>query len=59
MENELPVIDYNNVDYSAGLYKTDQAVKKATERCPSNSIQWLEGDQFADQSGEKERYLPY
>jgi len=40
MENELPVIDY-----SAG----GPATPEATFRCQTDSIKWLEGEQFQDQ----------
>ena len=51
MKNELPV-----VDYASGLFTTDKSTKKAIERCPTNAIQWLEVNQFAEQTDEKERY---
>ena len=51
MKNELPV-----VDYASGLFTTDNSTKKAIERCPTKAIQWLEVNQFADQTNEKERY---
>lgn len=51
MVNELPV-----VDYASGLFTTDNRTKKAIERCPTNAIQWLEVNQFAEQPDEKERY---
>jgi len=40
MENTLPVIDF-----SAG----GPATPEATFRCQTNSIIWLEGEQFQDQ----------
>jgi hypothetical protein len=40
MENGLPVIDY-----SAG----ELAAPEAVFRCQTNSIVWLEGEQFQDQ----------
>jgi len=51
MKNELPV-----VDYASGLFTTDNNTKKAIERCPTNAIQWLEVNQFAEQADEQERY---
>ncbi|RKZ95518.1 MAG: Fe-S cluster protein, partial [Gammaproteobacteria bacterium] len=30
--------------------------KKAIERCPTNAIQWLEVNQFTEQTDEQERY---
>jgi len=51
MKNELPV-----VDYASGLFTTDKSTKKAIERCPTNAIQWLEVNQFAERTDEKERY---
>jgi len=40
MENELP-----QIDYGLGVALT----AKATERCPTQAILWLEGNQFNDQ----------
>ncbi|MHC4106813.1 MAG: (Fe-S)-binding protein, partial [Planctomycetota bacterium] len=40
MENNLPV-----VDYSAG----GPALPQATHRCPTDAIQWVEGEQFTRQ----------
>lgn len=37
MHNELPVLNYRS---------GAQATTKATERCPTNAILWLEGNQF-------------
>lgn len=54
MENELPVIDY-----ATGLFVSEKANKKATMRCPTHAIQWLEGNQFAGQADKKERYKVY
>lgn len=51
MKNELPV-----VNYASGLFTTDNNTKKAIERCPTNAIQWLEVNQFAEQADEQERY---
>ncbi len=51
MKNELPV-----VNYASGLFTTDKSTKKAIERCPTNAIQWLEVNQFAEQADEQERY---
>jgi len=51
MHKNLPI-----VDYSTGLFTSDQTTKKAIERCPTNAIQWLEGNQFAQQTEDKERY---
>ena len=39
MVNGLAVIDYT---------KNDLAEPKALERCPTNAIVWVEGQQFAD-----------
>lgn len=54
MENELPVIDY-----TTGLFSSDQATKKAIERCPTNAIVWVEGNQFDGKTDEKERYSEF
>jgi hypothetical protein len=46
MENGLPVIDY-----SAG----GPAAPEAIFRCPTNSIIWLENEQFQDQENVPDR----
>ena len=46
MENTLPVIDY-----SAG----GPAKPEATFRCQTDSIKWLEGEQFQDQENSPDR----
>ena len=51
MVNELPV-----VNYASGLFSTDKATRKAIDRCPTHSIQWLEGDQFSGTSNEEKRF---
>ncbi|MCP3851188.1 MAG: RnfABCDGE type electron transport complex subunit B [Gammaproteobacteria bacterium] len=51
MVNELPV-----VDYASGLFTTDKTTRKAIDRCPTNAIQWLDGDQFLERSDEEKRF---
>jgi len=51
MVNELPV-----VDYASGLFTTDKTTRKAIDRCPTNAIQWLDGDQFLECSDEEKRF---
>jgi len=46
MENTLPVIDYSAVG---------PARPEATFRCQTNSIIWLEGEQFQDQENFADR----
>ncbi len=43
MHNELPLIDY-----TSGLFSTDQRTKKAIDRCPTQAIQWLDKYQFVE-----------
>jgi len=51
MKNELPL-----VDYSSGLFTTDNNTKKAIDRCPTHAIQWLEVNQFSTDAESQERF---
>jgi ferredoxin len=50
MKNELPLIHYES-----GLPVTP----KATSRCPTNAIQWLEGGQFVEEESQSESQKRY
>ncbi len=50
MKNELPLIHYES-----GL----PVNPKATSRCPTNAIVWLEGNQFTDQDAQNESQKRY